>query len=69
MPDLRDIDVLVFIEPKVASFTELQIFRCFACGDMRSIEQKKSPDDQAAGSAQVSLIEAANGGGLFRFGP
>jgi transposase-like protein len=40
--------VLVFIEPKVASFTELQIFRCFACGDMRSIEQKKSPYDQAA---------------------
>ena len=41
--------ILVFIEPKVASFTELQIFRCFACGDMRSIEQKKSPYDQAAG--------------------
>jgi hypothetical protein len=40
--------VLVFIEPRVTSFTELQIFRCFACGDMRSIEQKMSPNNQAA---------------------
>jgi hypothetical protein len=34
--------VLVFIEPRVVSFTELHIFRCFACGDMRSIEQKNN---------------------------
>jgi len=39
---------LVFIEPRVASFTELHIFRCFACGDMRSIEQKASPHNQVA---------------------
>jgi transposase-like protein len=38
---------LVFIEPKVASFAELQIFRCFACGRMRSIEQKINPYNQA----------------------
>ena len=31
--------VLVFIEPRVAS---LRKFRCFACGDMRSIEQKNN---------------------------
>ena len=31
--------VLVFIEPRVAPFSELHIFRCFACGDMRSVEQ------------------------------
>jgi hypothetical protein len=41
--------VLVFIEPRGASFTELNIFRCFACGNMRSIEQKTSPNNQAAG--------------------
>ena len=33
---------LVFVEPRVASFTELHIFRCFARGDVRSIEQKTS---------------------------
>jgi hypothetical protein len=31
---------LVFVEPRVASFSELHLFRCFACGDMRSFEQK-----------------------------
>jgi transposase-like protein len=40
--------VLVFIEPRVASFTELNIFRCFSCGNMRSIEQKTNPHYQAA---------------------
>jgi hypothetical protein len=30
---------LVRIEPRVASFTELHTFRCFACGDVRAIEQ------------------------------
>jgi hypothetical protein len=39
--------ILVFIEPRVASFTELQVFRCFACGGMRSIEQKTGVYDQA----------------------
>jgi hypothetical protein len=39
---------LVFIEPKVASFVELHIFRCFACGNVRSIEQKTNPYNQAS---------------------
>jgi hypothetical protein len=38
---------LVFIEPRVASFAELHIFRCFACGNVRSIEQKTNPYNQA----------------------
>jgi hypothetical protein len=33
---------IVFIEPRVASFNELQIFRCFACGDVRAIERKEA---------------------------
>ena len=37
--------VLVFVEPRAASFTELDIFRCFACGNVRSTEQKVSPYD------------------------
>ena len=37
---------LAYIEPKVASLAELHIFRCSACGDVRSIEQKTDPLDQ-----------------------
>ena len=37
---------LVFVEPKVASFSELHLLRCFACGDMRSIEQRVSDGDE-----------------------
>ena len=37
---------LVFVEPKVASFSDLHLFRCFACGDMRSIEQRASDGDE-----------------------
>ena len=49
---------LVFIEPKVASFAELQIFRCFACGDVRSIEQKINPYNQAnATEARPSFFD------------
>ena len=40
--------VLVFVEPRAASFTELDIFRCFACGNVRSTEQKANPYDQAS---------------------
>ena len=40
--------VLVFVEPRAASFIELDIFRCFACGNVRSIEQKASPYNQAS---------------------
>jgi hypothetical protein len=49
---------LVFIEPRVASFAELQIFRCFACGDVRSIEQKTNPYNQAkAAEAAPSFFD------------
>jgi len=34
--------VLVRIDPRVAAFTELHTFRCFACGDVRAIEQQKT---------------------------
>ena len=40
---------LAYIEPKVASLAELHIFRCFACGDVRSIEQKTDPCNQTTG--------------------
>ncbi len=33
---------LVLVEPRVASFTELHTFRCFACGDVRAVEQEKA---------------------------
>jgi transposase-like protein len=32
--------VLVRIDPRVASFSELRTFRCFACDDLRATEQK-----------------------------
>ena len=32
--------VLVRVEPRVASFSELRTFRCFACDDGRVAEQK-----------------------------
>jgi hypothetical protein len=38
--------VLVRVDPRVASFSELHTYRCFACGDVRAIEQQK--DDYAA---------------------
>jgi hypothetical protein len=31
---------LAHIVPKVASFAELHTFRCHACGDVRTVEQK-----------------------------
>ena len=33
---------LIFIEPRVASLSELHIFRCIGCGDVRAIEQKST---------------------------
>jgi len=33
--------VLVRIDPRVAAFTELLTYRCFACGDVRAIEQQR----------------------------
>jgi len=33
---------LVRIEPRVASFTELQTFRCFACDDLPAAELEKT---------------------------
>jgi len=41
---------LVLIEPRVASFAELHIFRCFACGNVQSIEQKTNPYNQVKGT-------------------
>ena len=31
--------VLVRIDPRVASFSELRTFRCFACDDVRTMER------------------------------
>jgi len=39
---------IVQIDPQVASFSELHTFRCSACGDVRAVEQDKSPHIQAA---------------------
>ena len=32
--------VLVHVDPRVASFSELRTFRCFACDDIRTTAQK-----------------------------
>jgi hypothetical protein len=48
---------LVLVEPRVASFTELHTFRCFACGDVRAIEQEKSHAVQAAAWPRPSLFD------------
>jgi uncharacterized Zn finger protein len=34
--------VLVRVDPRVASFSELRTYRCFACGDVRAVEQSKT---------------------------
>jgi hypothetical protein len=47
---------LVRIAPKVAQFTELHTFRCFACGDVRAIEQGKTQMIQAAAWPRPSLF-------------
>jgi len=39
---------LVRIDPKVLSFAELHTFRCFGCGDVRAVEQKKRQQGPAA---------------------
>jgi hypothetical protein len=48
---------LVQIDPRVASFAELRTFRCFACGDVRAIEQGKSPYVQAAVWPRPTLFD------------
>jgi hypothetical protein len=40
--------VLVRIDPRVASFSELHTYRCFACGDVRAIEQQNTNYHPAA---------------------
>ena len=45
--------VLVLVEPRAASFTELDIFRCFACGNVHSTEKKASPYDQGYGHSRM----------------
>jgi len=47
-PSCRMSMKLVFIEPRVASSSELHIFRCIGCGDVRAIEQKTTSHNQAA---------------------
>jgi hypothetical protein len=39
---------LVLIKPRVASFSELHTFHCFACGDVRAVEQDKTHYIRAA---------------------
>jgi predicted RNA-binding Zn-ribbon protein involved in translation (DUF1610 family) len=34
--------VLVRIDPRVASFSELHTYRCFTCGDVRAIEHENT---------------------------
>ena len=48
---------LIFIEPRVASLSELHIFRCIGCGDVRAIEQKTTPHNRPPRRAKVSLTE------------
>jgi hypothetical protein len=48
---------LVQIDPQVASFAELQTFCCFACGEVRSIEEHKSPFVQAAAWPRPTFFE------------
>jgi uncharacterized Zn finger protein len=40
--------VLVRVDPRVASFSELCTYRCFACGDVRAVEQSKTDYVSAA---------------------
>jgi uncharacterized Zn finger protein len=40
--------VLVRVDPRVASFSELRTYRCFACGDVRAVEQSKADYVSAA---------------------
>jgi len=40
--------VLVRVDPRVASFSELRAYRCFACGDVRAVEQSKADYVSAA---------------------
>lgn len=32
--------VLVRVDPRIAAFSELLTYRCFACGDVRAIERQ-----------------------------
>ena len=34
--------VLVRVDPRVAAFSELHTYRCFACGDVRAVERQKT---------------------------
>jgi hypothetical protein len=34
--------VLVRVDSRVTKFSELHTFRCFACGDVRAIEQQET---------------------------
>ncbi len=40
--------VLVRVDPRVAAFSELHTYRCFACGDVRAIERQMTDYAPAA---------------------
>jgi hypothetical protein len=40
--------VLVRVDPRVAAFSELLTYRCFACGDVRAIERQMTDYASAA---------------------
>jgi transposase-like protein len=40
--------VLVRVDPRVASFSELLTYRCFACGDVRAVERQMTDYAPAA---------------------
>jgi hypothetical protein len=48
--------VLVRIDPRITSFTELLTFRCSACGDVRAIEHEKTHYVRAAAWPRPGLF-------------
>jgi len=51
--------VLVRIDPRVASFSELRTFRCFACDDVRTMERPTILRTRVSAIAPPVLTRAA----------
>jgi hypothetical protein len=51
--------VLVRIDPRVASFSELRTFRCFACDDVRTTERPTFLRTRVSAIAPPLLTRAA----------
>jgi len=51
--------VLVRIDPRVASFSELRTFRCFACDDVRTTERPTFLHTRVSAIAPPLLTRAA----------